>query len=118
MKCSTECPKGLCDCCYECFSQDICKHCCLVPSIERFKNYGKLQIKIEKGEDYKLKDYEKLKKISCENDINNTTKEYDYTYFNWGSIDWQEGQKVIMADLEMREELWNGKKKKKKKKGK
>ena len=30
----------------------------------------------------------------------------------------EEGQKVIMADLEMREELWNGKKKKKKKKGK
>ena len=59
-----------------------------------------------------------MKKISCENDINNTSKEYDYTYFNWGSIDWQEGQKVIMADLEMREELWNGKKKKKKKKGK
>ena len=116
MKCSTECPKGLCDCCYECFSQDVCEHCCLVPSIERFKNYGKLQIKIEKGEDYKLKDYEKLKKISCENDINNTLKEYDYTYFNWGSIDWQEGQKVIMADLKRREELWNGKKKKKKEK--
>jgi hypothetical protein len=53
-----------------------------------------------------LEKCEKLKKISCENDINNTSKEYDYTYFNWGSIDWQEGQKVIMADLKMREELW------------
>lgn len=114
MKCSTKCPKGLCDCCYECVSQDICEHCCFVPAIQHYKNYSKLQTKIEKGESYKLKDYESLKKISCENDISNTSKEYDYTYFDWGSIDLKEGYKVIKADFELRERLWTGIRKKKK----
>ena len=112
MKCSTKCPKGLCDCCYECYAQDICRHCCFVPHIEHYKKYYKLQVEIEKGENFKLKDYEQLKKISCENDINNTSKKYDYTYFDWGSIDFNEGYKIIKADVKMREQLWNKKKKK------
>lgn len=115
MKCKSECPKGIGECCYLCYAQDVCRHSCFVPLIEHHKRYSQLQTKLEKGEDFKLKDYEKLRKISCENDINNTDTEYDYKYFDWGSIDQHNIDKMVELDYKTRDELWNKTRKKKKK---